>query len=307
MAEPACRQCGASALRLHGPIPRGERFAGQPLDPGWDPGQLYECRRCGLGMRWPLRPDADYERLYQRASDTVWVDGALRRDQRLVRERIHAAARPGSVLDVGCYDGALLASLAPGWQRFGVEASRLAAQAARGKGIEILAERIADIAAIARRFDVITAVDVIEHVADPKAFVAMLADRLVPGGRLILSTGSLDAPAWRWAGGGYWYCTIPEHLSFISPGWAAAVAGELGLALTDVQRFQYRDDIAPDLLRARLRFFREVGASRLKAWLAARWPALLGHRLKCYSFGHPGLFADHVVLTLGRPVAAGGG
>jgi SAM-dependent methyltransferase len=132
-------------------------------------------------------------------------------------------------LSVGCYDGVLLGTLGPKYRKFGVEASAAAAREAQRRGIDIVAPRIRDLAAVDHHFDVVCAVDVIEHVADPRAFVQMLVQRLAPGGTLIISTGSIDTPAWRFAGGGYWYCSYPEHISFISPAWATSVARELGL------------------------------------------------------------------------------
>lgn len=301
-----CRQCGAGAAMHLGGIPPGEHFAGQPMGQGWDAGSLYQCRHCALGFRAPVRTEAEYEALYASASDQVWVSPALRRDQCLVRDRVHGHGSGGRVLDVGCYDGSLLAALGPEWQKFGLEASVQAAKAASDRGVTIVASRIRDLAGLEQRFDVITAVDVIEHVLDPRAFLAMLAERLLPGGLIVLSTGNLTAPAWRWAGAAYWYCTIPEHLSFISPAWAEQAARVVGLGRPEVQRFSYRDLDPGERWRARLRFIKGAGAARLKLWLAGLMPGLLADRVKPYSFGYPGLFEDHMVISLRKPARAPG-
>jgi 2-polyprenyl-6-hydroxyphenyl methylase/3-demethylubiquinone-9 3-methyltransferase len=58
--------------------------------------------------------------------------------------------------------------------------------AAVGLDIDYVAGGIEDLAG--RRFDLITSMEVIEHVSDPAAFVAGLAGALAEGGLMILST-----------------------------------------------------------------------------------------------------------------------
>jgi 2-polyprenyl-6-hydroxyphenyl methylase/3-demethylubiquinone-9 3-methyltransferase len=54
-------------------------------------------------------------------------------------------------------------------------------------GLEI-EYRAGDVQDLEGEFDLITCMEVIEHVAEPKAFVTALARRLAPGGLLIMST-----------------------------------------------------------------------------------------------------------------------
>lgn len=95
-------------------------------------------------------------------------------------------------LDVGCGAGLLAEPLA----RLGAEVTGLdaapeliaAAQAhaaAQGLAIDYRAQGVE---ADEGRYDLVTAMEVIEHVADPAAFVAALAARLADGGLLIVST-----------------------------------------------------------------------------------------------------------------------
>lgn len=125
-----------------------------------------------------------------------------------VREAIDAhwqgdprGARPlagRSAIDVGCGAGLLCEPLARlGAAVTGVDAApenvAAAASHARGAGLDI--RYVAgDIAALdLGTFDLVTSMEVIEHVADKRAFLAALAERLAPGGLMILSTPNRTA------------------------------------------------------------------------------------------------------------------
>lgn len=278
-------------------------FAGQALDPPWEGGSLYLCRQCHLAFRQPIRPEQDYERLYERASEHVWVSGGLRVDQRLVLDRIETDRHAGKVLDVGCYDGGLLAALGPQFSKYGIEASAAAAQKARQQGVRILGTRIRDLPSITEKFDVVCAVDVIEHVSSPQDFLGMLAKLLLPNGTLIISTGSADTLAWRSAGGLYWYCSFPEHISFISPAWAGAAAAALGLELVDARRFAYDEIDALSLTKLRRRYHRKVARANLLASIRAWLPGLFSKGGPSRSYGQPGIFEDHILIAM-KPIDA---
>lgn len=103
-----------------------------------------------------------------------------------------------TAIDVGCGAGLLAEPLA----RLGATVTGLdaapenigAAQAhaaATGLAIDYLACGIEDLRD--RQFDLVTSMEVIEHVTNPAAFVAGLANALAPGGLLILSTPNRTA------------------------------------------------------------------------------------------------------------------
>jgi 2-polyprenyl-6-hydroxyphenyl methylase/3-demethylubiquinone-9 3-methyltransferase len=107
------------------------------------------------------------------------------------RERHPLAGR--SALDVGCGAGLLAEPLARmGAKVTGVDAAPENIAAARdhaaGQGLAItyVAGELAMLPA--STFDLVTSMEVVEHVTDPAAFVAELAARLAPGGLMILST-----------------------------------------------------------------------------------------------------------------------
>jgi 2-polyprenyl-6-hydroxyphenyl methylase/3-demethylubiquinone-9 3-methyltransferase len=100
-------------------------------------------------------------------------------------------------LDVGCGAGLLAEPLA----RLGAEITAIDAAPgliaaaelhAQGQGLDI-DYRVAAAEDMDGQFDLVTSMEVIEHVADPQAFVNALAARLAPGGLMILSTPNKTA------------------------------------------------------------------------------------------------------------------
>jgi 2-polyprenyl-6-hydroxyphenyl methylase/3-demethylubiquinone-9 3-methyltransferase len=103
-----------------------------------------------------------------------------------------------SALDVGCGAGLLAEPLARlGAKVTGIDASpeviAVARDHAAGQGLAI-DYCAGDVAELDVAFELVTCMEVIEHVADPAAFLKALGRRLAPGGLLILSTP--NATAW---------------------------------------------------------------------------------------------------------------
>ena len=97
-----------------------------------------------------------------------------------------------SALDVGCGAGLLAEPLARlGAQVTAIDASAQLIGVARehATAMDVAIDyRAAAIEQTGGQFDLITCMEVIEHVAEPVAFVKALAQRLLPSGLLILST-----------------------------------------------------------------------------------------------------------------------
>jgi SAM-dependent methyltransferase len=157
-------------------------------------------------------------------------------------------------LDIGCGTGTLLRAAANrGWDPVGTEVADAAVDAVRAQGLEALLGETGDLDLPAAGFDVVSMVEVIEHVADPDSLLADAAQLVRPGGALYLTTPhgrSLSARVLRirWS-----VITPPDHLQlFSAPGLHKAL-GRAGLTAASTATH----GVNPYELRAGLRSGRE--------------------------------------------------
>ncbi|WP_422055524.1 bifunctional 2-polyprenyl-6-hydroxyphenol methylase/3-demethylubiquinol 3-O-methyltransferase UbiG [Sphingomonas sp.] len=164
--------------------------------------------------------------------------------------RDFAPLKGRTALDVGCGAGLLCEPLARmGAHVTGVDAApenigaaRAHAEAA-GLTIDYRAGEFESEVA-GRQFDLVTSMEVIEHVADPEAFVRGLVAALAPGGLMILSTPNrtpLSRLAMITVGEGLGM--IPrgthDHAKFLTPEELTALLEDAGMAVSDLRGLSF--------------------------------------------------------------------
>lgn len=205
-----------------------------------DPAEL--AKFSDLAHRW-WDPESEFRPLHQiNPLRLAWI------------EQLAGGLAGKQVLDVGCGGGILADAMArKGAEVLGIDlatkalrVAQLHALEAQTTGVtyrEVAAEALA--AESPERFDVVTCMEMLEHVPDPASVVAACSALVKPGGWVFFSTLNRNPKAFLFAivGAEYVLNLLPrgthEYAKFIRPSELAAYCRRAGLSLTHSKGMAY--------------------------------------------------------------------
>ena len=193
-----------------------------------------------LAQRW-WDPDAEFRPLHE--INPLRLNWIVR----------HAALAGKQVLDIGCGGGILAEAMArEGAMATGIDLSEKVLRVAELHGLESgVTVRYEQIAAedMAQRepasFDMVTCMEMLEHVPDPAAIVAACAALVKPGGRVFLSTLNRNPKSFLFAivGAEYLLRMLPkgthDWTKFITPADLSRFARDAGLSVDAMAGLAY--------------------------------------------------------------------
>lgn len=230
---------------------------------------LRKCAHCGFIFaddREIQELVALYEGLddpeYEATQDTRSLQMAW-----LLDRIIHLRPLASTWLDIGAGAGLLVAEARRrGLDAVGVEPSHALVSAAPSvNGVELLQGIFPHPALAMRKFDVISLVDVIEHVSSPVALLSECRRALTPDGVILVVTPDVGSLTARCLGSRWWHFRL-AHVGYFSRSSLCYAGGSAGLSLVQ-------------LARARWYFRVNYLAERTAAYLPVGWLNRLAPRL----------------------------
>ena len=210
-----------------------------PADRNVDAGEL--AKFASLAHRW-WDPESEFKPLHDINPLRVgWI------------ERIAGGLDGRRVLDVGCGGGILAEAMASrGAAVTGIDLGDRALSVAKLHGLESgvrVDYRLVSAEALAREapasFDVVTCLEMLEHVPDPGSTIAACAALARPGGLVAFSTINRNAKSWLYAvvGAEYVLRLLPrgthDWSRFLAPSETARHARRAGLDLVETTGMTY--------------------------------------------------------------------
>ena len=157
---------------------------------GQDSCEILRCKACGFAFGNPfVGGDEEFYGIRHETKDypgwhwdyDVAMAGAI------------APLGGGSILEIGAGVGTFLASLGSKWQTYAVEASESNRADLAKRGIAVVRDLAAEVAAGRGTFQAVVLFQTLEHIAEFKTVLAQCRELLAPDGRLVLTVPHCDA------------------------------------------------------------------------------------------------------------------
>ncbi|MBK8870186.1 MAG: class I SAM-dependent methyltransferase [Elusimicrobia bacterium] len=194
-------------------------------------GRVVRCRQCGLAYRNPREATSTIEKAYisNEDPDALGEQECRSINAFLSLKTIREFREGGRLLEVGSSLGHFLNAARSTFDAVGIEPNRWASRWARERFRVDVREGVLSPGLFAPdSFDVVVAIDLLEHVTDPQALVTSLSHLLVPGGVLYIVTPNIESLSCRLLGR-WWWGFRPSHLTYFSPKTMARMLSNAGL------------------------------------------------------------------------------
>jgi 2-polyprenyl-3-methyl-5-hydroxy-6-metoxy-1,4-benzoquinol methylase len=158
---------------------------------GLDQVQVYTCLDTGFRFYHPFSLEGD-SRFYEQLQVFPWYYVDWKWEYEIASPLIKSTDK---VLEIGCARGSFLDRMAQrGAECVGLELNPSAADAGRGKGLNILTQSIQEHARLCpERYDLVCFFQVAEHVASIREFIQSSIRALKPGGTLVIGVPNNDS------------------------------------------------------------------------------------------------------------------
>jgi SAM-dependent methyltransferase len=166
---------------------------------------LYACNECGLEFYYPLLPDPDFYTNYNENTTRFFNKDPFKHHELAIdyiaenlpchKEGDRIVSEPQTILDVGCANGVFLKAVKDKFKNvmaYGIDLDKKSIEYAKNElrlnnVYNTSLEDFVKDTSYNKRFDIITAFDVLEHQTDPVGFLKNIDYLLKDNGTLIIS------------------------------------------------------------------------------------------------------------------------
>jgi SAM-dependent methyltransferase len=195
-------------------------------------GQINKCMNCGFKQ---VSDITDVSSFYEKLIDKDYDSNRKQRGLQAlgILKKVQKCQKDGRLLDVGAASGILLEQAATlGYNCEGVEPSKALCEIANKTGQKVHLG-IMPHSAISGKYDVITLVDVIEHITNPVQLLRDIAAHLKPTGIGVLTTPNEQSFVANLLGGRWWHYRI-AHIGYFNLKTIKLALSQAGLEVVNI-------------------------------------------------------------------------
>jgi 2-polyprenyl-3-methyl-5-hydroxy-6-metoxy-1,4-benzoquinol methylase len=161
----------------------------------------------------------------------------------------------GKYLDIGCATGHLVAIFKRlGWDATGIDVSEYSTKYGREvRELNIITGTLVDVSFPTNYFDLISMIDVVEHLPNPKEYIVEVARILAPGGTFVLTTPNAGCLIAKLRREKWWSYSKFGHLHFFTIPTLSKLLAHAGLYIHHIKNAYCYGNSLRELLKLKVK------------------------------------------------------